>query len=152
MPNHSVNLVSKRSWSMMSKVADKSKSERAVSSRRSSADKISFWIYRRAVSVEFPHLIADWRLFELPEFCMWDFIWLATIFSINLETQFNPDTGLKLLNSFRSSEGFFNNGAIVEQFWRYLGTSLLQWEIYDHCDWPGQNISAVLDDLSWTWI
>ena len=38
------------------------------------------------------------------------FIWLATIFSNNLETKFNPDTGLKLLNSFRSSEGFFNSG------------------------------------------
>ena len=39
-----------------------------------------------------------------------NFIWLATIFSINLETKFNPDTGLKLLNSFRSIEGFFNSG------------------------------------------
>ena len=109
MPNHSVNLLSKRSWSIVSKAADKSKSERAVSSPRSWADKISFWIYNKAISVEFPLLYADWRLFEIPEFCMWDFIWLATIFSINLETKFNTDTCLKLLKSFRSSEGFFNS-------------------------------------------
>ena len=56
---------------------------------------------------------------------MWDFIWLATIFSINLETTFNPDTGLKLLNSIRSSEGFFNSGVTYEQFLRHLGTSFL---------------------------
>ena len=98
------------SWSIVSKAADKSKSERAVSSPRSWADKISFWIYKKVVSVEFPHLYADLKLFEIPEFCMWNFIWLATIFSINLETKFNPDTGLKLPNSFRSSEGFFNSG------------------------------------------
>ena len=110
MPNHSVNLLSKRSWSIVSKAADKSKSEKAVSSPRSWAGKILFCIYKRAVSVEFPHLYADWKLFEIPEFCMWDFIWLATIFSINLETKFDPDTGLKLLNWFRSSEGFFNSG------------------------------------------
>ena len=49
-------------------------------------------------------------LFEIPEYFHMRFIRLATIFSINLETKFNPDTGLKLLNSFRSSEGFFNSG------------------------------------------
>ena len=110
MPNHSVNLPSKRSWSIVSKAADKSKSKKAVSSPRSWADKMSFWIYKRAVSVECPNLYADWISVEIPEFCMWDFNWLATIFSIYLETKLNPDTGLKLLILFRSSEGFFNSG------------------------------------------
>ena len=49
---------------------------------------------------------------------MWDFIWLATIFSINLKTKFIPDTGLKLLNSFRSSEGFLC-GAILKVSWNF---------------------------------
>ena len=32
------------------------------------------------------------------------------LFNINLETKFNPDTSIKLLNSFQSNDGFFNTG------------------------------------------
>ena len=35
---------------------------------------------------------------------------LYGFFNINLETKFNPDTNLKLLNSFRSNYVFFNTG------------------------------------------
>ena len=32
---------------------------------------------------------------------------LYSLFNINLETKFNPDKSLKLLNSFRSNDEFF---------------------------------------------
>ena len=35
---------------------------------------------------------------------------LYGLFNINLETKFNPDTSIKLLNSFQSNDGFCNTG------------------------------------------
>ena len=59
-PNQSPSLLRRIVWSIVSKAAERSSRVNAVTLPSSIAERISLWILRRAVSVEWNFLYADW--------------------------------------------------------------------------------------------
>ena len=95
---------------MVSKAEERSSKLSAVTLPASIDDRISLWILKRSVSVEWNFLYADWYWLGVFELFTCEFSWFTTTFSRTLKRKLRLDTGQYVFLVSWLRVGFPNNG------------------------------------------
>ena len=109
-PNQLSSLCKRIVWSMASKAAERSTNVSVVTLPVSSDARISLRILRRAVSVEWNFLYADWYWLDVFELFICEFTWFTTTFSRTLKRKLRLDIGRSLFMPSLWRVDFFNRG------------------------------------------